>query len=59
MKKCFLLICLSFFSLVIWAQDKESSAYKTGYAIGKITGMVLIAGFVIWIIRRSTRKKKK
>ena len=57
MKKYLFLFFVLLFSLTLVAQDRNSAAYDTGYAVGKIVGLVLIAGFVIWGIFRWGKKK--
>lgn len=57
MKKTGLTIYLILLSVALFAQDKESSAYKTGYALGKVVGAVLIAVLVIWGISKLFKGK--
>jgi hypothetical protein len=56
-KKQLLSFIFIFITVISFAQDKDSPAYRTGYALGRIVGVVLIAGFVIWGISKLFRKK--
>ena len=57
MKKYSLSILLLLVTVIVFAQDRESNAYKAGYTAGKILGYVLVAALVIWGIWRLTKKK--
>ncbi|MFN8289774.1 MAG: hypothetical protein U0U70_05940 [Chitinophagaceae bacterium] len=57
MKKKLILAGSLLLSFIVQAQDKESSAYKAGYAIGKVVGFLVIAGLLIWGGYRLFRRK--
>ncbi len=56
MQKYLFAISLLFSSIISFAQDDKSPAYKTGYAIGRVVGFVLIAALLIWGIRKLFKK---
>jgi hypothetical protein len=58
MKKHFLSFGFLFTSLISFAQDNNSRAYNTGYQIGRVLGVVLVAGLFIWGISRLVKKLK-
>lgn len=57
MKRVFIFFYLLTIGLTLFAQDKGPKGSNTDYNILKIAGLVLVAGFVIWIVRRTARKK--
>jgi uncharacterized membrane protein len=56
-KKLFTNLIFSFVSASIFAQEDQSPAYKTGYAIGQVVGYALVAGLIIWGISKLFKKK--
>jgi hypothetical protein len=44
-------------SFLAIAQERTSDAYDSSISMGKIVGIVAIAGFVIWGVARYFRKK--
>jgi uncharacterized membrane protein len=57
MKKILSLLFNLFLAIVAFAQDEKKPVVDQGMPWVKIVGLVLVAGFVIWGIRRATRKK--
>jgi hypothetical protein len=54
MKKSFVFLSLLLIPIFLFAQNNTGS----DYSVGKIAGLVVVAGFVIWGISRWRRKKK-
>ena len=57
MKKYILSILLLLVTVSVFAQDRNSEAFKAGYMVGRILACVLVAALVIWGIWRLTKKK--
>ncbi len=57
MKKILFLLFNLFIAIISLAQDEKGTDIEQGMPWPKIVGLVVIAGFVIWGIRRATRKK--
>ena len=57
MKKYILSILLLLITVSVFAQDRNSEAFKAGYMVGRILAYVLVAALVIWGIWRLTKKK--
>ncbi len=58
MKKVIISASSLFLTVILAAQENHSRAYNTGYAIGRVVGMLAIAGLLIWAGYRLVRKKK-
>jgi hypothetical protein len=58
MKKYFLSFVFLFISINSFAQDNNSKAYNTGYQIGRLLGVAIVAGLFIWGISRLVKKMK-
>ena len=57
MKKYLLQIVFLFISTISFAQDRNTRAYNTGYAFGKILFWIILGGVFIWFIIKNLRKK--
>jgi len=55
MKKRLILLSQLLIPLVLLAQENTSSAYS----VGKIAGIIVAAGFVVWGISRWRKRRKK
>jgi hypothetical protein len=58
MKKYFLPFVFLFISIISFAQDSNRRASIIGSEIGKVVGVVLVAGLFIWGISRLVKKMK-
>lgn len=57
MKKYFLSCSFLLLSILVFAQDKDSKAYKIGYALGQAAGIILIAVLIFFLIKKLRGKR--